>query len=92
MKRVLYKPGEIFKNLLDPLKLIIPRDGGAAAPTGPSAADQRAQELNAQDEARRKAIAEASARRGANASLLSSASLGDTFGDTGTGKKSLLGA
>ena len=92
MKRVLHEPGKIAKRLLDPLNISGINDPPAPGPAGPSAADMRAAELNAKEEAARKATSEATARAGARQSLLTDASLNDTFGSTSTKKKSLFGA
>lgn len=92
MLRVLHNPGKIFKRLADPLNISGINDPSPAPPAGPSAADLRAAELNAKEEAARRATSEAQARAGARQSLLTDASLDDSFGDTKTKKKSLLGA
>lgn len=88
MKRVLYNPIGIFKMLTGS-----GGGGGGAppAPAGPSAADLRAQETKAREEAARKAVSDAQARSTAHASLLTDSSLADTFGSTATKKKSLFG-
>ena len=91
MKRCLYNPGKIFKRLLDPAQLFLKDDPPAPGPAAPSAADLRAQELNAKEEAQRKAVADASARSGSRSSLLTDASLSETFGASGGKKKTLLG-
>lgn len=84
MKRVLHNPVNLVKSLIG-IK-------DSPAPAGPSAADLRATELNAREEAARKATSDAQARAGARQSLLTDASLTDTFGSTDTKKKSLFGA
>ena len=91
--RVLYNPGKIFKRLADPLNISGINDPpGPSGPTGPSAEEVAAKESAAKEEAARKAGQEAAARQGARASLLTDASLSDTFGQTSTKKKSLFGA
>lgn len=91
MKRVLHNPVKMLKRLADPLNISGINDKEAPGPAGPSAADLRASELNAREEAARKATTEATARAGARQSLLTDASLNDTFGSTATNKKSVFG-
>lgn len=57
----------------------------------PDATTQRGTEVNAADEAARKARAEANQRNGARASVLTDASLSDSFAGKPVARKSLLG-
>jgi len=58
--------------------------------TGPSAADTRAKELQAADEAKRKSLADSANRTGAASSLITAADSGSDFGGLKT-RKTLLG-
>lgn len=89
--RVLYDPGKILKRVVDPLQLFFKDSPPAAAPAGPSAADLRAQETAAREEAARRAASDAQNRQGAATSILTDPNLAGTFGATQTGKKSLFG-
>ena len=90
MKRVLFNPGKMFKRLADPLNISGINDPPAPGPAGPSAADLRASELNAKEEAQRKAQTDAATRAGSASTLLTDPTLGEAFGATGK-KKTLLG-
>lgn len=91
MQRVLYEPGKILKKMLDPLNLTGINDKPPPGPAGPSAADLRAAELNAKEEAQRKSLADAATRSGSRSTLLTDSGLSETFGSSGGKKKSLLG-
>lgn len=61
------------------------------ASTGPSYAELKAQEDKAEDEAQRKARAEAVARQGSRSTLLTDASMNTDFGSNPSRRKTLLG-
>lgn len=83
---------------LNPLDAIKGLFGGNQAPTekavyfnsGPSAADTRAADLAAAEEAKRKSLAEQANKQGAASSLITSPDLGSDFAGLKT-RKTLLG-
>lgn len=89
--RTLYNPLDLLMAPLKALGGLIGGGAGSSGPIGPSAEEQRATEKAAADEASRKAKLEAVQRQGSRATVLTGTELASSFGNTNTGRKTLLG-
>ena len=89
--RTLYNPLDLLMAPLKALGGLIGGGAGSSGPIGPSAEEQRTAEKAAADEASRKAKLELAQRQGARATVLTDAGLATSFGETNTGRKTLLG-
>jgi len=89
--RTLYNPLDLLMAPLKALGGLIGGGPGSSGPIGPSAEEQRTAEKAATDEASRKAKLELAQRQGSRATVLTDAGLAASFGETNTGRRTLLG-